>query len=237
MKKDTLIINGKRLDGREPGQFRDVVMKMDIVTQANGSAQVSFGKTTAISSVHGPRELYPRFLQEAESGILRCRYNMVPFSVDDRKSPGPDRRSNELSKVIRVAFEPVVFLEDFPRVVIDGFIEVIQADGSTRVTGINALSLAMASAGIPMRDLVTACSVGKINGTLIVDLNGEEDNNSEADMAVAMLPTKKLITLLQMDGTITREEFSKLLRMAEESCEKIYQLQKDTLKNKYKGED
>lgn len=237
MKDIDLIINGKRLDGREPEQLRDIKMEMDIVTQANGSAKVSFGKTTAIASVHGPRELYPRFLQEAETGIIRCRYNMAPFSVDDRKSPGPDRRSTELSKVIRTAFEPVIFLEDFPRVVIDGFIEVIQADGSTRVTGINALSLALASAGIPMKDLVTACSVGKIDDTLIVDLNGEEDNNSEVDMAVAMLPTKKLITLLQMDGIITREEFSKLLKLAEESCEKIYQLQKKTLKEKYKGED
>lgn len=237
MKKTDLIVNGKRLDSRQPEQLRDIKMEMDIVTRANGSAKVSSGKTTAIAAVHGPRELYPRFLQESAAGILRCRYNMAPFSVDDRKSPGPDRRSVELSKVIRLAFEPVIFLEDFPRVVVDAFIEIIQADGSTRVTGINALSLALASAGVPMKDLVVACSVGKIDNTLVVDLNGEEDNGSEVDMAVAMLPTKKLITLLQMDGLLTRKEFSKLLKLAEESCEKIYQLQKKTLQEKYKGEE
>ncbi len=237
MKKTDLIKNEKRLDGRQSEQIRDIKMKLDIVTRANGSAEVSFGRTTAVTAVHGPRELFPRFLQESSTGTFRCRYNMAPFSVDDRKSPGPDRRSVELSKVSRLALEPAIFLEDFPRVVVDAFIEIIQADGSTRVTGINALSLSLAAAGVPMKDLVVACSVGKIDDTLVVDLNGEEDNGSEADMAVAMLPTKKVITLLQMDGIITRDEFSKLLKLAEESCEKIYQLQKKTLKEKYKGEE
>ncbi len=225
-----------RKDGRQTDQLRDAQMKLDVVTSANGSAEVRFGKTVALAAVYGPRGLFPRHLQESETCRLKCRYNMAPFSVDERKSPGSDRRSVELSKVVRLSLEPTVFLEEFPRATIDGFIEIIQADGSTRVTGINALSLAMAAAGIPMKDLVTACSVGKINDTLIVDLNGEEDNNSQADMAVAMLPTKNLVTLLQMDGMITKEELVQLLGMAKSSCEKIYEMQKKILKEKYSGE-
>lgn len=162
---------------------------------------------------------------------------MAPFSVDDRKSPGPDRRSVELSKVIRLSLEPAVFLDDYPKVTVDGFVEIIQADGSTRVTGINAMSLALASAGIPMGDLVAACSVGKINGTLVVDLNGEEDNNSEADVAVAMIPNRDIVTLLQMDGVLTKEELMKLLDTAKKTCKKIYEMQKETLLEKYKGEE
>lgn len=229
-----LIIDGKRIDGRLPEQLRDIKMEVGMVTSANGSAQVSFGDTSAISSVQGPRTLYPRFLQESDTGILRTRYNMAPFSVDDRKSPGPDRRSTELSKVIRSAFEPTIFLEDFPKITIDMFVEIIQADGSTRVTGINAGSLALASAGIPMRDLVCACSVGKIDGTLVVDLSGKEDNNSEADMAIAMMPSKNKVTLLQMDGMLTKGELLTLFKFAKDSCLKIYELQKKTLKEKYK---
>lgn len=237
MKTDEkLLIDGKRLDGRLPEQLRDIQMKVNVVSTANGSSEVKFGRTTAVASVRGPKALYPRFLQESDTGILRTRYNMAPFSVVDRKSPGPDRRSTEISKVTRFALEPVIFLEDFPKVTIDGFVEIIEADGSTRVTGINALSLALASAGIPMKDLVTSCSVGKIDGTLIVDLNGKEDNNSEADMAVAMIPDKGLITLLQMDGALTKEEISKLLMLAKESCTKIYEMQKKVLKDAYKGE-
>lgn len=237
-KSDTeLIIGGIRNDKRLPDQTREIKMKVGNIVSANGSAEVSFGDTTALASVHGPRPLFPKHLQESQTGILRVRYNMAPFSVDDRKSPGPDRRSVEISKVIRRALEPAVFLDDYPKVTVDGFVEIIQADGSTRVTGINALSLALASAGIPMMDLVAACSVGKINGTLVVDLNGEEDNNSEADVAVAMVPSRNLITLLQMDGMLTKEELMQVLDMARNSCKKIYEMQRETLLEKYKGEE
>jgi len=231
---EKLIIDGKRLDGRELEQLRPIQMEVKIINRANGSSLVNFGGTHAIASVHGPRALFPRWMQESDTGILRCRYNMAPFSVEDRKSPGPDRRSVEISKVARLAIEPAIFLEDFPKATIDVFIEVLQADGSTRVTGINAASLALADAGVPMRDLVTACSVGKIDGVLVADLNGKEDNNSEVDMALAMLSTKKKITLLQMDGSANKEELMTLLNLAEKSCEKIYEIQKKVLKEKYK---
>jgi exosome complex component RRP41 len=229
-----LLVDGKRLDGRLPEEMRRVEMKVDVVSRADGSAMVRFGDTVAIAAVYGPRLLYPKYLQEARTGILRCRYNMVPFSVTERKNPGPDRRSIELSKVIRLALEPAIFLEEFPKATIDVFIEILQADGSTRVTGINAASLALASAGIPMKDLVAACSVGKVDGTLVLDLSGIEDNNSECDMAFAMMPSKEKITLLQMDGVLRKEEIKKLMEMAKNACLKIYEMQKNAIREKYR---
>ena len=236
MKKseEKLIVKGKRVDGRLPEELRNIEIKVDVISRADGSAEVAFGNTRVIASVYGPRALYPKHLQEYESSILRCRYSMAPFSVDERKSPVPDRRSIELSKVIRLALEPAIFLEDFPKTAIDVFLEVVQADGSTRVTGINAASLALALAGIPMRDLVCACSVGKVDGTLVVDLNGKEDNFGEADVAFALMPSKNKITLLQMDGLLSKEELKKLIEMAKEACKKIYELQKKALREKYK---
>ncbi len=235
MEEKKLILNGKRLDGRNPDELRNIEMKVDVVSRADGSAEVRFGNTIAIASVYGPRSLFPKHLQEPEIGIIRCRYNMAPFSVKgERKSPGPDRRSIEISKVTRNALEPAIFLEDFPRAVIDIFIEIIQADGSTRVTGINAASLALAAAGVPMRDLVAACSVGKIDDTLVVDLTGEEDNYSKADIAFAMLPSKNEVTLLQMDGILTKDELFQLFDLAKKSCQKIYEIQKKVLREKYK---
>jgi exosome complex component RRP41 len=231
---EKLIVKGKRLDGRDLDDNRIVKMEVNVIDRADGSAQVSFGNTEAIVSVYGPRKLYPRFLQESDTGIIRCRYNMAPFSVEDRKRPGPSRRSIEISKVARLALEPATFLEDFPKTVVDVFIEIIRADGSTRVTGINAASLALAAAGIPMRDIVTSCSVGKIDGKLIVDLNGLEDNNSDADLAIAMIVSKEKVTLLQMDGRVTKEELFSLLDIAEKNCKKIYEMQKAAIKEAYK---
>jgi len=227
-----LIVNGKRLDGRDLNELRKIEMKVGVIERADGSAMVKFGNTTAIAAVYGPKLMLPKFLQE-DKAVLRVRYNMVPFSVDERKSPGPDRRSIELSKVIRCALEPAIFLEDFPKTKIDIYVEILEADGSTRVTSINACSLALAEAGIPMRDLVAACSGGKISGKLVVDLNGKEDNFGEADVSFAMMPSKNKVTLIQEDGDLTKDELKQLIEMLKEKCKYIYEIQRKTLKDYY----
>jgi exosome complex component RRP41 len=158
---------------------------------------------------------------------------MAPFSVDERKSPAPSRREVELSKVIREALEPSVFIEQYPRTVIDLFIEVLQADGGTRCAGITVASLALADAGIPMRDLVGACAAGKVDGRLVLDLMDLEDKDGEADMPLAYMPSTNAITLLQMDGILTSEEFEQAVNLALNGCKQICQLQKEVLKAKY----
>ena len=139
--KEKLIVNGKRLDDRKPDEIREIEMKVGVIPNADGSAQVRFGKTIAIAGVYGPRRLFPKHRQEPDRAIVQCRYNMAPFSVDERKRPGPSRRAKEISKVTRLALEPALFLKDYPEMVVDVYIEILQADGSTRVAGINAASL------------------------------------------------------------------------------------------------
>jgi len=228
-----LIVDGKRTDGRAVDQLREVSMDVNVISAADGSAKVAFGNTVALAAVYGPRELFPRFMQESDTGILRTRYNMAPFSVDDRKRPGTDRRGQEISKVMKDALEPALFLQDFPKVTVDAFVEIIQADGSTRVTGINAASLALAAAGVPMRSLVAACSVGKADGQLIIDLNGKEDNFGEADMVFGCIPEAGEVTLLQMDGVLMKDEIKSLLEMAMSSCTKIAEKQREALRDYY----
>jgi exosome complex component RRP41 len=125
----------------------------------------------------------------------------------ERKNPAPSRREVELSKVTREAIEPMIFTELFPRTAIDVFIEVLQSDGGTRCAGITAASLALADAGIPLRDLVAACAAGKIDGQIVLDLDEMEDQKGEADVPIAFTPRTGEITLLQMDGSLTRTEF------------------------------
>lgn len=159
---------------------------------------------------------------------------MAPFSTSEgRKSPTPSRREVEISKVIRTALEPVVILERFPRTTIDVYIEVLQADGSTRVTGITAASLALADAGIPMRDLLVGVSVGKVSGTIVVDLNQLEDQYGEGDMPLAIMYGRGLITLMQADGEWTTTEVNQALDLAFKAAEQIYRLEKETLKSRY----
>jgi exosome complex component RRP41 len=160
---------------------------------------------------------------------------MAPFSVQERKSPAPSRREIEISKVIRESLEPSVFTEYYPRTMIDVFIEVLQADGGTRCASITAASLALADAGIPLKDLVVACAAGKADDTIVLDLMDEEDKLGKADVPVALMPSLNGITLLQMDGKLTHEEFETAVNMAIEGCKKIYLMQKEALKAKYMG--
>ncbi|MGB9740799.1 MAG: exosome complex exonuclease Rrp41 [Candidatus Bathyarchaeia archaeon] len=224
---------GLRLDGRKPDELRPIKIDVGILSNADGSAYIEQGKNKILAAVFGPKELHPKHMALPDRMVLRCRYHMAPFSVQERKSPAPSRREVELSKVIREALEPSIFLEYYPRTGIDIFVEVLQADGSTRCASITAASLALADAGIPMRDLVVACSVGKVDDTIILDLMDTEDKMGEADVPLALMPNLNAITLLQMDGQLTLEEFEKAVNLALEGCKKIYTLQKEALKAKY----
>jgi exosome complex component RRP41 len=224
---------GIRLDGRKHDELRSIKVDVGVLSNADGSAYIEQGKNKILAAVFGPREMHPKHLALSERMVLRCRYHMAPFSVQERKSPAPSRREVELSKVIREALEPSIFMEYYPRTGIDVFIEVLQADGSTRCASITAAALALADAGIPMRDLVSACSAGKVDGTIVLDLMDTEDKMGEADVPVAFMPNSNVITLLQMDGNLTQEEFEKTISLAVEGCKKVYAIQKEALKAKY----
>jgi len=224
---------GLRSDGRKPDELRQIKIEVGVLSNADGSAYIEQGKNKILAAVYGPRELHPKHLALPDRMVLRCRYHMAPFSVQERKSPAPSRREVELSKVIRESLEPSIFLEYYPRTAIDIFIEVLQADGGTRGASITAASLALADAGIPMRDLVSACAAGKIEDTIVLDLIDTEDKVGTADVPVALMPNLNAITLLQMDGILTHEEFETAMNLALEGCRKIYALQKEVLKAKY----
>ncbi len=234
-KPERLITEGKRLDGRALNELRPIKMKVGPLKRADGSGYVEWGKNKVLASVYGPRETHPRHLQESDSAILQVRYNMASFSVEERKRPGPDRRSTEISKVTREALMPALFLGYYPRSSIDVNIEVLQADAGTRCTGINAASLALADAGIPMRDLVVAVAAGKIDGQICLDLDKNEDNFGEADMPIAVMPRRKNITLLQMDGDLTPQEFMQAMDLAMGVVDYLYEMQRNALMEKYRG--
>jgi exosome complex component RRP41 len=60
-----------------------------------------------------------------------------------------------------------------------------------------------------------------------------EDKVGSADVPVALMPNLNAVTLLQMDGILTPEEFEKAVDMAIKGCRDIYTLQKEALKTKY----
>ena len=225
--------NGLRVDGRRVDELRPLKIEVGILDKADGSAYVEHGRNKILAAVYGPREAHPKHIALADRAVIRCRYHMAPFSTDERKSPAPSRRELELSKVIREALEPAIMSEYYPRSTIDIFIEVLQADAGTRCAGITAASLALADAGIPMRELVAGCAAGKIDGRVVLDLSDVEDKQGDADLPLALLPKSNMVSLLQMDGSLTEDEFNQALEMSRGACLKIYEMQREALRQKY----
>jgi exosome complex component RRP41 len=205
-----------------------------VLYRADGSCYLEWGGNKIMAAVYGPREALPRHIQDPTKAIVNARYNMASFSVEERKRPGPDRRSTEISKVTSEALESVIFTELFPRTTIDVCIEVLDAEAGTRCAGITAAAVALADAGIPMRDLPVACAAGKIDGTVVLDLSSDEDKEGEADLPVAIAPRNEEILLLQMDGHLTYKEFEEALDLAIKGCKEVAKLQRKALLNKYK---
>ena len=230
-----IVSNKEREDGRKLDEIRPLKIEAGILKRADGSAYLEVGGNKILAAVYGPRESYIRRLLRPDTGVIRCRYNMAPFSVDDRKRPGPDRRSIEISKITAEAIRPSLLLERFPRSMVDIFIEIIEAEGGTRCAGITAASVALADAGIPMKDMVVGCAAGKVDGEIVLDLSEKEDKEGQADVPVAIMPRTGEITLLQSDGNLTEDEFDKALCLAIEGCKQISEVQKEALKNRYEA--
>jgi len=227
-----------RDDGRKFNELRPIKAKVGVVPNANGSAMFSFGDTIAIAAVYGPKKMHPQHQQDPEKGTLRCTYNMLSFSVEDRIRPGQNRRSTEISKVTEWALNPVLMIDNYPNMVVDVHINILQASASTRCAGINAAAMALAHAGIPMKDLVTSVSVGKIDKELVVDVNKYEDSifdegEGATDIPISFISDNK-ITHFQLDGKISVKDLKKAIELAKEAREEIYEVQKKALKDSLK---
>ena len=223
----------ERVDGRKIDELRPVTIETGVIPNADGSAYIEMGRNKIIAAVYGPREMHPKRLSKPNRGVLRVRYHMAPFSVDPRRSPAPSRRDTEIGMIMVDAIEPALFLERYPRSVIDVYVEIIQADGGTRCASVNAAAVALVDAGIPMKDLVAACAAGKMDGHMVVDLGDYEDKKGEADVPLAYMPKLEEVTLLQMDGILTPEETEEAINMAIEGCKQVYEIQREALKKKY----
>ena len=193
---DLIDKDGTRSDGRKVDGLRPVKIEVGVLKNANGSAYIEFGKNKIMAAVYGPKEIHPKHMARPDRSVLMCRYHMSPFSVDTRKNPAPSRRETEISKVIKEALEPAVMLEHYPRTAISVYLEILESDGGSRCAGITAASVALADAGINMRDLVAACAAGKADGHIMLDLDDVEDKEGEADMPVALMPNLNQIALI-----------------------------------------
>eukprot|EP00118_Oscarella_pearsei_P017336 m.171268 g.171268 ORF g.171268 m.171268 type:complete len:244 (+) comp39053_c0_seq11:69-800(+) len=223
---------GLRLDGRRPHEIRKITCEMGTVKQADGSALVQQGNTKALATVYGPHEVTFRSKAMHDRAIINAQYSMATFATSERRSRIRDRRSLEISRMIKEVFEHAVMCELAPRSQIDIYVQVLQSDGGNLCASINAATLALIDAGVPMRDFVCACSASCIDETPIVDINYLEEGARGADFSLAVFPRSEKILLCHMSSRTHMDHFEGIMGLAMQGCQDFFTVLDRTVKRR-----
>ncbi|CAO3619800.1 unnamed protein product [Cunninghamella blakesleeana] len=224
---------GLRSDGRRANELRKITAKTSVFSQADGSAYIEQGNTKCLVAVYGPREARHRQQSLLDRANLNVEFNVAPFSTSERKKRSKmDKRNIELSQYIQHTFEPIIQTHQFPRSQIDIYIQLFQHDGSILQTCINATTLALIDAGIPMTDFICACSAGCIdNKVSILDLNNIEENSDTPELTLAILPRSGKVNLIELESRLHIEHLESVTELAKEGCLQIHEILSEVVRN------
>ncbi len=118
-----------------------------------------------------------------------------------------------MAATIKSTFEPVIQTTLYPRSQIDIFVQVLQQDGGLLQACINATTLALASAGIPLYDFVCAVTGGVHSTSPMLDLTTLEENDIP-HITVATMPGSGKVTLATMETRLHVDRFEEIFRLA-----------------------
>ena len=236
----------KRTDGRKAEELRPVRITRNFIKYPEGSVLIEMGETKVICNAT-IEERVPAWLKGQGKGWVTAEYSMLPRSTQDRiqrdVTKGKiDGRSMEIQRLIGRALRSVISLEALGERTIWLDCDVIQADGGTRTAAITGAYIALYDAltklkekklvsEIPLTDWLAAISVGKIDGSLLLDLPYAEDSKAEVDMNVVMTGKGHFV---EVQGTaegdpFSREELNALLALAEKGIRELIELQQSLL--------
>jgi len=214
-----------RQDGRRPEELRSVHCGLGVFSQADGSAYIAQGNTKVLAAVYGPHEVCGSRTKSLHDQVLvNCQYSQAVFSTGERKRrPRGDRSSIEMTQHLRQTFDSTILKYLCPRSQIDIFLEVLQADGGNYSACVNAASLALMDAGVPLNDIVCACTASVVDDeTVVVDVSQSEQTSGGGELTVALLPRFDRIALLRLDGRLHVDQLDRLLSAAADGCRRVH---------------
>lgn len=236
-----------RGDGRKNNQVRQIKVTRNFTRYAEGSVYIEVGDTKVLCNV-SIEDKVPQFLKGSGEGWITAEYNMLPRATGTRKVRDVTRlkidgRTMEIQRLIGRALRSVVDLKALGEKTLWVDCDVIQADGGTRTTSITGAFIAMVDAVnkihkerpfkvYPIRNFVSAISVGIVNDNKLIDLCYEEDSNAKVDMNIVGTEEGEFV---EIQGTgekfpMTREELNELLDLGEKGLKHMIAIQKNALK-------
>lgn len=223
-RQELLSPEGLRVDGRRTNELRRISCRAAVLNSADGSAYYEQGNTKVLAAVYGPREPRIRSQSQYDQAVVNVEFNVAPFSTSERRKRSKgDKRLLEIASFVKQTFEGAIQTTVYPRSQIDIYIHLLQHDGGTLETCINAATLALVDAGISMIDYVCACTAGYVDETPMLDLNHVEESSIETpDLTVAILPRNGNIALLQMESRLHSSKLEEVMELAVEGCKHIH---------------
>lgn len=239
--------NTMRLADRQADQVRPITITRHYTKHAEGSVLVEFGDTKVLCNAT-VEEGVPRFLKGQGQGWVTAEYGMLPRATNSRNAREAARgkqtgRTMEIQRLIARSLRAAVDLKALGEFTITVDCDVIQADGGTRTASISGACVALVDAlnkmveegklkKSPLKSMVAAVSVGIVDGEPLCDLEYVEDSAAETDMNVVMIDDGRMI---EVQGTaegapFSHEELLALLALAKGGLEKIFEAQKEALK-------
>ena len=206
---------------RGPLDHRPLTITPGVSRHAEGSAELRIGHTWVRVTCSVEERVPPHLLGKG-SGWVTAEYGMLPRSTNTRTAreaaKGKQRgRTQEIQRLIGRALRASVDLTQLGARTFTLDCDVIEADGGTRCASITAAYVALAQAlknlharkalsTLPRMVPVAAISVGIVKGTVVTDLDYEEDSAAEVDMNVVATGEGKLV---EVQGTAEKGSFAR----------------------------
>ena len=233
---------------RHTNRANDALREIELVPgynpYAEGSCLVKYGNTHVICTA-SVEEKVPAWLKGQNKGWVTAEYAMLPRSAQvrvQRECKKPSGRTQEIQRLIGRSLRSVVDLEKMKDISICIDCDVILADGGTRVASITGGFVALYQAMEklvalkklkvnPIREFVAAVSCDIYDGEAVLDVDYEEDSNSQVDMNFVMTESGKLV---EIQGTaegapFDEEQFNQMLALGKKGIRELIAKQKKAL--------
>ncbi|NIM18761.1 MAG: ribonuclease PH [Candidatus Latescibacteria bacterium] len=230
-----------RKGGRKNDAIRPVLIQRGYLRNAEGSALIEIGDTRLICAAT-IEDSIPKFLYGKGGGWITAEYGMLPRSAEVRivreAARGRAGRTYEIQRLIGRSLRAATQLELLPEITVIVDCDVIEADGGTRTASITGGCVALYDAFSklsfsehPMNFLVSAVSVGIVDGQVLLDLDYKEDSSAQVDMNLVMSESGAFI---EIQGTaeklpFTSEELQQMLDAGKKGCLELIRAQKQAL--------
>ncbi len=236
----------KRPSNRNFNELRNISLEANFSPYAEGSCFAKFGNTHVLCTASVENKL-PLWIRNSGKGWITAEYGMLPRSTHSRMDREvtkgkPSGRTQEIQRLIGRSLRSVVNLGKLAEFQIKVDCDVIQADGGTRTASITgawvalyqAINFLLKSGKLsenPIIDQVAAISCGICENQELIDLDYEEDSSAETDGNFVMTLNNRIVEIQTTaeEKPFNKEQFQKLLNLAEIGTKNIFKIQKEAL--------